>query len=304
MRADLSPRHPAAIVLLVVVLATGFQCRSNAWQEDQDKPAQGVMLGVNFADQKPLVWNVMPNSAADHAGIRAGDELLSIDGRYVIQPIDVARLLKGRSAGETVRLEVVRDGTILFFDLKLSAAIKPGEFFAADGSAVTRTVEYGMVGERFPDITHCHWRGLSPGKNHLRREDLAGKIAVIMVFQVSSEYTATEALPLLSKWYYDYRHDPDVLFFAVQNSFPPHEKNTMESAVALLEQFRLPIPIGLDQATSLDSTVCKLFQAPGHPWFVIVDAQGIIRYDGAVDDFRDDVIGQMRKNIPAAVDGR
>lgn len=300
MRAELIIRHPVAVALLVVGLGAGFQCRSNAWQEDQGKLAQGVMLGVNFADQKPLVWNVMPNSAADHAGIRAGDELLSVDGRYVIQPKDVARLLKGRSAGETVQLEVVRDGKILFFDLKLSPAIKPGQFFAADGSAVTRTVEFGMVGERFPDITHCLWRGLSPGKNHLRREDLAGKIAVLMIFQVTSEYTSTEALPLLSKWYYDYRHDPDVLFFAVHNSFPPQEKNTMDDAVALLEQFRLPIPVGMDQATSLDSTVCKLFQAPGHPWFVIVDPQGIIRYDGDIDDFRNDVIGELKKNTPAA----
>lgn len=300
MQADLFRSKVVTSTLLALSLVAAFSVPAEARQENQDDRVQRAMLGVNFADKKPVVWNVMPNSAADLAGIRAGDEVLSLDGHYVIQPVDVARLLKGRSAGETVRLETIRNGTILFFDLELSVALEPGEIYAADGTAVARTVEYGMVGERFPDITHCQWQGLSPGQKTLRREDLAGKIAVFMIFHVTSEYTATEAFPLFSKWYYEYRHDPNVVFFAVQNSsFPPDDKNTMNSAVELLEQFRLPIPIGHDQALSVDSTVCKLFQAPGYPWFVVVDEEGIVRFDGDVDDFREDVIGRL-KNASAA----
>lgn len=52
-----------------------------------------------------------PSSAWGRAGLRTGDELLSIGGRDVATPADFRRELNGVRLGDTIRVEVLRAGT-------------------------------------------------------------------------------------------------------------------------------------------------------------------------------------------------
>jgi peroxiredoxin len=64
-----------------------------------------VELAAREADQPGVaIRDVTPDSPAEHAGLAAGDVLLSIDGEAVQRPNDVVRLIASRRAGARVAL--------------------------------------------------------------------------------------------------------------------------------------------------------------------------------------------------------
>jgi S1-C subfamily serine protease len=73
-----------------------------------------------------LIAEVVPGSPADDAGLEGGDQeirfqgaqvtvggdaIVSVDGEELVQEADLARLISDRSPGDTVTLEVIRDGS-------------------------------------------------------------------------------------------------------------------------------------------------------------------------------------------------
>lgn len=61
-------------------------------------------------DAGVLVGRVVEESPAAAAGLAVGDVLTAVDGQSVRRPFDVRRLLGDRESGETVSLELWRDG--------------------------------------------------------------------------------------------------------------------------------------------------------------------------------------------------
>jgi S1-C subfamily serine protease len=81
-----------------------------------------------------LIAEVVPGSPADDAGLEGGDQeirfqgaqvtvggdvIVSVDGEELVQEADLARLISERSPGDTVTLEVVRDGSTEGVDVTL-----------------------------------------------------------------------------------------------------------------------------------------------------------------------------------------
>lgn len=80
-----------------------------------------------------LVFDVAPGSAAAIAGIRGtrqseggevslGDVITGIDGETVGGGDDLTRILDRKNVGDTIRVEVVRDGQRLALPVRLLAA--------------------------------------------------------------------------------------------------------------------------------------------------------------------------------------
>lgn len=81
-------------------------------------------LGVQMVDLTPelrqhfhvakdagvLVSRVTPESPAAKAGVRVGDIITSINGTPVDSPADIARAVRDRKNGDTVRIDYSRDG--------------------------------------------------------------------------------------------------------------------------------------------------------------------------------------------------
>ncbi len=57
-----------------------------------------------------LIESVEPGSAAEAAGIEAGDLVVAIDGSAIEGIEDLAGQVRSRHAGDTVEVTVVRDG--------------------------------------------------------------------------------------------------------------------------------------------------------------------------------------------------
>jgi putative serine protease PepD len=56
------------------------------------------------------VADVEPNSAADEAGVRAGDVITELDGEAIASPDDLVAAIAGHEPGDVIMLTVERGG--------------------------------------------------------------------------------------------------------------------------------------------------------------------------------------------------
>jgi membrane-associated protease RseP (regulator of RpoE activity) len=82
-------------------------------------------LGVWHYDEYPRIAAVMDGSAAQAAGIRAGDVLLSVDGQSLVTD-DGAQHFGELRAGDTTHLALDRNGKTLYVDLVLRRVMGRG----------------------------------------------------------------------------------------------------------------------------------------------------------------------------------
>lgn len=79
-----------------------------------------------------LIARVEPDSAADKAGLKAGDVVLSVDGEKVGESSDLPRIIGDKRPDTAVKLEIWRDGTKQIVNARLdemhsgSTALAPG----------------------------------------------------------------------------------------------------------------------------------------------------------------------------------
>ena len=83
-------------------------------------------LGVRLDNTTDLsagavVSEVTPGTAAQSAGIRVGDTVLSINGVPVAEPADLGAQVRAFQAGDTVELEIDRNGTVETLVIELGA---------------------------------------------------------------------------------------------------------------------------------------------------------------------------------------
>lgn len=86
-------------------------------------------------------------------------------------------------------------------------------------------------------------------------------------------------LPTLGKLIEHYKGDDEVAFVAVQTTFEGFGVNTPEKAKQTARQYKLTIPVGHSGSAEERSTVMKRYRTGGTPWTVIIDRDGIVRYN-------------------------
>ena len=71
------------------------------------------------ADEGVLIMQVIPNSPASQAGVRAGDVIMEIDGDAISSSSDVQQQVADRSIGDTLNLRVVRGNETITIEAEL-----------------------------------------------------------------------------------------------------------------------------------------------------------------------------------------
>ncbi len=92
----------------------------------EGRQVEPAFLGVRGTDMAigeggALITEVMPDSAAERAGIRVGDLVTSLDGQQITGIQDLAAAVRSRQPGDVVTVEVVRDGETLTLEVELGA---------------------------------------------------------------------------------------------------------------------------------------------------------------------------------------
>src|SRR5690625_2883516 len=97
----------------------------------QDPPQPLVTLGITpWQPRIPAVLGqVLEGEAADKAGLQAGDEILTVNGKGIDEWMDFVNLVQA-SPGERLELEVARGGG------RLTLALVPGTRELEDGGAI------------------------------------------------------------------------------------------------------------------------------------------------------------------------
>ena len=90
------------------------------------QPREEGFLGVGLAErtdggQGAIISSVQPNSPASLAGIRENDIVLSVDGEPIDGQAGLVAAIRDASPGQTVEIELLRDGTRLSVKAKLVA---------------------------------------------------------------------------------------------------------------------------------------------------------------------------------------
>jgi hypothetical protein len=86
--------------------------------QKQVTPRQ-VVLGITLEDEKPVITSVAPGSAAEAAGLKSGDTITLLDARWVEKSSDIYEIASTLPAGDTVTVNVIREGKEVEVNLKL-----------------------------------------------------------------------------------------------------------------------------------------------------------------------------------------
>ena len=93
------------------------------------------VLGVRLVSDEAgaLVEEVLAGSAAEEAGLQAGDVLRSINGEAAATPLEVAALIRELAPGDALTLGIEREGEALTLEAQLGVAAAPGRMPLPEG---------------------------------------------------------------------------------------------------------------------------------------------------------------------------
>ncbi len=126
------------------------------------------LLGVSISDfnadtaeafgledvEGALVQEVVPDSAAEEAGIMVGDVIVAVDSKPVTSAADLRTTIGLRRTGETVRIEVVREGKNKALKATLTELSSSQEMAAVDihpNLVGAELVDYDGTGQEYTD---------------------------------------------------------------------------------------------------------------------------------------------------------
>jgi len=137
----------------------------------------------------------------------------------------------------------------------------------------------GVLGKPAPNLGVSTWFNLPEGTRSVDIADYKGKVVYLYGFQSWCPGCHKYGFPTLTKLIDHYRGDDEVAFIAVQTTFEGYGTNTPEKAKETANRYQLTIPVGHSGSPDEPSTVMQRYRTGGTPWTVVIDRDGIVRYN-------------------------
>lgn len=138
-----------------------------------------------------------------------------------------------------------------------------------------QTTPRGIVGQEAPTLQGVEWVETKGDSTPAIEE---GKVNYVFFFQSWCPGCHSHGFPTLKALHKEFQGD--VNFIAIQTVFEGFSTNTRVRAVQDVASFGLDIEVGHDGARGRPSPLLRTFRGGGTPWTIIIDKQGIVRFNG------------------------
>ena len=139
--------------------------------------------------------------------------------------------------------------------------------------------ELGILGKPAPKWSVDQWFNLPSGKKNLDIKDFRGKVLYMFCFQSWCPGCHSSGFPTLQKVMSRFKNNEDVAFVAIQTVFEGYSSNTFDHAKQVARKYKLTIPVGQSGVAGKRSHVMAQYRTGGTPWVIIVDRDGVVRYN-------------------------
>jgi len=161
MRKDSRDRVLLAVVAAVVVFSCGAVLAQSPGEddghhrrffvhEDGDEAGSRAWLGVGVEEETEnpdggarVSW-VVPDSPAEEIGLRKGDIIVSVDGTQVYGPGGLTKRIRAREPGESVEIEIVRDGQHQGLTVELGERQSHARFLWSEGDEGSHSYTWSL----------------------------------------------------------------------------------------------------------------------------------------------------------------
>ncbi len=149
-------------------------------------------------------------------------------------------------------------------------------------AATGQEIQKGIQGQKAPLLNVSDWHQLPGGKDKLEITDFEGKIIVLLFFQHWCQASQERELPVLQNLTKHYEGNDGIVFLAIQTAFEGFLDNTPDKLPVTAKKFGLKIPLGHYTKVPAFPGVSGAYKPGGTPWWVIIDRQGIVEYNGFI----------------------
>lgn len=161
--------RPFAALLACLIISSAWVSEPAQSQDRKSAVAGKPWLGIGIERGKSgvLVKGVIPNTPAEGAGFKVGDEVLKIDGKAVKDPQELISVIQASGIGQNVKVELLRDKKKITKTLKL--VVKPDEL---------KLLRDRLVGKPAPNFELEVIDGKEPGS----LKAFAGRIVLVEIW--------------------------------------------------------------------------------------------------------------------------
>ncbi len=207
-------------------------------------------IGVRFDKTATTVLRVIPGSPADLAGLRIGDEVITLDGKPAISAPNLVSEIRRRATGAKVALVVMRAGVQV--NLTLTVEVRPDDVVL---------VRRALVGKAAPGFE----ADLVRGNYSASLADLAGQV-VVLDFWATWCGPCAMTMPTLDAW--QTKYGPKGLrIVGVSSEDRPD-----------IQQFIDAHPLAYAIARDAEAKIGRDYFLLGVPMLVVIDRTGIVRH--------------------------